>query len=60
MLQKRFRVFKKYFIYEGKSRASKIKRSTENLTNMIYESFILELYFRTFNFGVSIVLLLWR
>ena len=35
----------KHFIYKGKSGASKMKRSTENLTSMICESFILELYF---------------
>ena len=38
--------------------ASKIKSGTENLTSMIYKSYILELYFRTFHVDINIVLLL--
>ena len=53
--------FKKHSIFKEKSGESKIKRSTENLTSMIYEIyFILELYIGTFYFGISIVLLLRR
>ena len=52
--------FKKHSIFKEKSGESKIKRSTENLTSMIYEIFILELYIGTFHFGISIVLLLRR
>ena len=52
MLQKGFE-----FYYKEKSGASRIKSSTENLTSMVYESFILELYFGTFYFGISTALL---
>ena len=51
---------KTWFIYEEKSGASKIKSGAENVTSMIYEFFILELYFGTFNFDIGFVLLLWR
>ena len=44
-------------IDKEKSRASKLESSAENATRMIYEIFILELYFETFHFGISIVLL---
>ena len=43
--QKGFEILK---MLKEKSGASKIKSSTENLTIMIYQSFILELYFELF------------
>ena len=49
--------FSKHFIDKGKNGASEIKTSTENLISMIYESFLLEYYFATFHFGISITLI---
>ena len=43
MLSQRFYIFKRYFIYKEESGVSKIKSSREDLTSMIYESFLLEL-----------------
>ena len=55
MLPKRFWVFQNTFIYKEKS--GEIKSSMENVASMI---FILGLYFGTFHFGISIMLLSWR
>ena len=52
-----FELFKKHFSYKGKSGASKIKSSTKNLTSVIHESFVLEIYFEIFYFGISIELI---
>ena len=46
--------------YEENSGGSKVKNNTVNLTSVIYESFIFELYFGIFSFWYRIALLLWR
>ena len=58
MLPERFLVFEKHFIFREVSETSKTKSRTENLSSIIYESFVLELYCGTFYFGISIILLL--
>ena len=52
--------FSKTFHLQRKKWSVKVKSSTENVRSIAYESFILELYFRTFHFGISLVLLLRR
>ena len=58
MLPESFLVFEKYFIFTEVSETSKTKSRTENVSSMIYESFVLELYCGTFHFGISIIFLL--
>ena len=41
--------------YKENSGGSKVKNSTVNLTSMIYESFIFELYFGIFHFGIGLL-----
>ena len=54
-----FKKHRKFAFFKNKQ-ASKITSGTENVTSLIYENFILELYFGTFHFDISIILLWWR